>query len=121
MKKNLNKTQTNNARLANLLVMPPWMWFAYRLATIAGGTAIGVFSLWLGYLLIQQGATGEFTLSGEGKDIKGFLTSTSPGIILAFFGCVVTTISYFIQIKAWGVQTPDQIKERGNIKYYPWS
>ena len=78
------------------------MWCLYRMSVIIGGTLICLTSLYLGYLLIQQGATGEFTISGEKGDFKGFFSSISPGLGLAFLGCVVVIVSYVLQRKSWG-------------------
>ena len=90
-------TRQNNNRTSY-----PWMWCLYRMSVIIGGTLICLTSLYLGYLLIQQGATGEFTISGEKGDFKGFFSSISPGLGLAFLGCVVVIVSYVLQRKSWG-------------------
>ena len=83
----------------------PWMWFIYRMSVIIGGTLIGFTSVYFGYRLIKQGATGQFTISGEKGDFTGFFSSVSPGLGLAFFGCAVAIISYIIQRKSWGIDT----------------
>lgn len=80
----------------------PWMWCLYRMSVIVGGTVIGILGLYFGYKLIQQGATGEFTISGEKGDFKAFITSISPGLGLSVIGCLVTGLSYWIQKRSWG-------------------
>ena len=35
-------------------------------------------------------------------DFKGFFSSISPGLGLAFLGCVVVIVSYVLQRKSWG-------------------
>jgi len=107
--------------LAKILVSPPWMWFAYRVLVIISGAIIGVVSIWLGYELIKQGATGNFTIGAEREGIKAFLSSVSPGLLLVLFGCSVSALSMIVQIKAWGVQNPKQINERNKSGYYPWA
>jgi len=90
----------------------PWMWFAYRMITLLGGTTIAVLGLYFGYKLTQQGATGEFTIRGEKGDIKGFFTSISPGLGFAFLGCVVAVYAYRIQKVSWGLPSPRQMKKK---------
>lgn len=90
----------------------PWMWCLYRMSVIAAGTIICLTSVYFGFKLIQQGATGEFTISGEKGEWRAFVTSVSPGLGLAFLGYVLAGFSYWIQRESWGspVMTQENTK-----------
>ena len=81
----------------------PWMWCLYRMTVMLGGTAVCLTSLYFGYELVRQGASGDFTISAETEGVKGFFTSVSPGLAFAFFGCIVAIVSYRLQKTSWGV------------------
>ena len=90
----------------------PWMWFAYRMTTLIGGTAIALCGLYFGFKLTQQGAMGEFTISGESEGFKGFFTSVCPGLGFAFIGCAVAAYAYRIQRRSWGLPPTKYLKQK---------
>jgi hypothetical protein len=82
------------------------------MTTLVGATTIALCGLYFGFKLTQQGAKGEFTIRGEGGDVKGFITSVSPGLGFAFLGCVVAVYTYRIQRLSWGLSSPKYLKQK---------
>lgn len=93
-------------------------WTLIRIVMIVSGTSIGALGLVLGYLLIRQGAMGEFKIFGEAKGIKVFITSVSPGVFLAIVAGIVNAIALWIQKECLGMPREGQLKERGGAEYY---
>lgn len=93
-------------------------WELIRLVVLICGTLMGLVGIICGYLLIQAGATGHFEILGEGKGVKIFLTSVSPGIFIAAIGCVVTMQAFRLQKSCLGMPTKEQLKARGGVEYY---
>jgi hypothetical protein len=93
-------------------------WNLIRVLMILCGTILGVLGLVLGFLLIQQGATGKFEVLGEAKGFKIFLTSVSPGVFIALVGGSLAGLAFKMQKHCLGLPDSKQLKARGGPEYY---
>ncbi|MCK4820378.1 hypothetical protein KA005_31730 [bacterium] len=93
-------------------------WKKIRIRILYLGTAMGILGLVLGFILMWVGATGKFEILGEGKGVKIFITSVSPGIFLAIVGGIVNIVALRLQAGNIGMPTPKHIKARGGAEYY---
>lgn len=55
----------------------------------AGGFFVALQSIYLGYRLFLEGATGAFKFSAQSTGATVTLESVAPGIALAFFGAAI--------------------------------
>lgn len=93
-------------------------WTRIRIAIIISGSCVGALGLVLGFLLMRQGAVGDFKILGETKGIKLFITSVSPGIFLALVGGAVNVVAFLLQKECLGLPNEKQLKARGGSDYY---
>ena len=93
-------------------------WNTIRILILLCGTILGALAFILGFLLIKQGAVGEFEILGEGKGVKFFVTSVSPGIFIVLVGGLLVGLAFRIQKQCLGLPDSKQLKARGGAIYY---